>query len=151
MARRMVSHRRRGLDGRGRLLLVRGPGGRRDQILRIPDWALRNRERHYGTALRAGMRRIRRAGRGARPGGEGQRRADKGHPGHGGIEKGDSDLRQGAHRALQISPHRGVQGRIAQDRQRQDSAQQAVKKTGAGDESFPGNDGKFRIPPRFHR
>ena len=67
------------------------------------------------------------------------------------LKKEIQTLRQGAHRALQVSPDRGVPGRAAQDRQRQDSAQQAVKRRRAEGESFPGNDGKFRIPPRFHR
>ena len=44
--RRRLPHRRHRLAGRGRLLLVRGPRGRRDQVLRLPHRALRDRKRH---------------------------------------------------------------------------------------------------------
>ena len=66
------------------------------------------------------MRCLRRPRRGQRPGGQGLHRAGQGHRGHRGAEKGDPELRQEAHRALQVSPHRGIPGEPAQDHQRQD-------------------------------
>ena len=55
LERRLLPHRRSGLEGRRRLLLVCWPCGLCDQVLRLPDWTFRNRKCHHGTALCSGM------------------------------------------------------------------------------------------------
>ena len=105
-----------GLARRGRLLLVCGPCGRRHQVLRLPHRAVRDRERHHGAALCAGMRRLRRARRGPRPGGQGQHRPDPAAPrAPRRSKKKFRTTSRSAPRRINIPRHRGLPRRAAQD------------------------------------
>ena len=114
------------LAGRGRLLLVCRPRGRRHQVLRLPHRAVRDRKRHHGAAVRARMRRFRRAGRDPRAGRQGLHRPRPRHRGHGRSQKRDPELRQEAYGSVQIPAHRRLPRRAAEDHQRQDHPEPAV-------------------------
>ena len=91
-------HRGCGVEGRGRILLVRGKERRHHQVLRIQDQSLRDRERAHGASRRArgggrGLRGLRRQPGGA-PCLEGAGPQDGGRPARGLHER----------RGLQLSP-----------------------------------------------
>ena len=73
--RQLAAHRRPGPPGRGRLRLVRVPQGRRHQLGRLPDRPRRDRAEPRRARGRRDGRGRRRAGRAARAGPQGVRRA----------------------------------------------------------------------------
>ena len=109
------------------LLLLCRPCGRRHQVVRLPDRAVRDRIGHHGASVRTGVRRFRSARRGPRPGREGVDRSGEGYGADGGAEERDPELRQEPYGALQVSAYHCLPGRASEDDERKDPAESAVK------------------------
>jgi len=118
--RRLVPDRRPRHARRGRLLLVRRPGGRRHQVGRPPDRSLRGGERPAGARGGGRGRGYRRARRDHGRGGQGLRRAEAGARAHRGAAQGAAGpCPQAPGRRRRPARHR-VPRRPAAHAQRQD-------------------------------
>ena len=127
---RVVPHEGRRGAGRGRLLLVCRPRGRRDHLRGLPDRAVRGRvglHRASGRP-RGGSRRL--TGRAARKRGEGVHRPRQGARGLGRPRQGHPALRSRAPLRLRLSPARRVRRRSPEDAHRQDSPDRAARARG---------------------
>src|SRR5467141_3515052 len=128
-ASRLERDRRCLPDGRAGLLLLPGAHRRHDHLRRLQHRRARGGGRPAGASGGGGMRRRRLARRGARPRGQGIRRAETRPSARRGHRAPAAGLREKQHRAVQVSARGGVRRRLAAHRDRQAAALQAEAMT----------------------